>query len=82
LLDADQKRASGTEMFNTLMSDQRDLIAAELSENNALAAYARARDSLDQVLGETLERYNIPLEEGLSGRVERPSRLPDVLPER
>jgi outer membrane protein len=82
LLDADQKRASGTEMFNTLMSDQRDLIAAELSENNALAAYARARDSLDQVLGETLERYNITLEEGLSGRVERPSRLPDVLPER
>ena len=82
LLEADQKRASGDELFDTLMIDQRALIAAELSETSALAAYARARDSLDQVLGETLEHYNITVEEGLSGRVDRQSRLPDVLPER
>ncbi|HUI79995.1 MAG TPA: TolC family protein [Bryobacteraceae bacterium] len=80
LLEADQKRASGTELFDTLMNDQRGLIAAELSENDALAAYARARDSLDQVLGQTLESYNISLDEGLAGRVDRQSRLPDVLP--
>jgi len=80
LLEADQKRAAGTEMFDTLMNDQRGLIAAELSETSALAAYVHARDSLDQVLGQTLESHNISLDEGLSGRVNRESRLPDVLP--
>jgi outer membrane protein len=81
LLEADQKRASGADSFDTLMNDQRSLIAAELSATKALSAYARARDSLDQVLGQTLETYNILLEEGLSGRVNRESRLPDVTPE-
>jgi outer membrane protein TolC len=81
LLDADRKRASDSETFNTLMNDQRSLIAAELSETTAVAAYARARVSLDQVLGETLERYEISLDEGMSGRVNRESRLPDVLPD-
>jgi outer membrane protein len=81
LLDADQKRASGGDTFNTLMTDRRSLVAAEISETTALAAYARARVSLDQVLGETLERYNISLPEGLSGIVNRESKLPEVTPE-
>jgi outer membrane protein len=81
LLDADQKRASGGDTFNTLMNDRRSLVAAEISEANALAAYARARVSLDQVLGETLERYDISLDEGLSGGVKRESRLPEVTPQ-
>ena len=81
LLDADQKRASGPTTFNTLTNDRRGLIAAEISETNALAAYARAQVSLDQVLGATLERYDISLEEGLSGRVNRQSKLPDVTDE-
>jgi len=80
LLAADRKRATGTETFNTLMNDQRSLITAELSETGALASYAHARVSLDQVLGETLERYGITLDEGLNGRVTRESTLPDVLP--
>jgi outer membrane protein len=81
LLEADRKRLSGSDAFNTLMNDQRSLITAELSETGALSAYARARVSLDQVLGETLERYDISLDEGLSGRVNRESTLPDVLPQ-
>ncbi len=81
LLEADRKRASGAETFNTLMNDQRSLIAAQISENAAPAQYAHARVSLDQVLGETLDRYGITVDEGLSGRVNRESRLPDVLPE-
>jgi len=81
LLDADQKRAAGGDSFNTLMIDRRSLVAAEISETNALAAYARARVSLDQVLGETLERYDISLEDGLSGSVPRESRIPDVTPQ-
>jgi hypothetical protein len=30
-------------------------------------------------LGETLEKNNITLDEGLNGRVERQSQIPDVL---
>ena len=44
-------------------------MAAQISEVNALAAYAHARVSLDQTLGETLERNDVTLDEGLSGRV-------------
>lgn len=81
LLAADRKRATGTETFNTLMNDQRNLITAELSETGAMASYAHARVSLDQVLGETLQRYGITLDEGLNARVNRESSLPDVLPQ-
>jgi outer membrane protein len=80
LLEADQKRATGTATFNTLMVDRRGLIAAQISETNAMAAYAHARVSLDQVLGETLERNNITVEEGLSGMVNYQSRPPELAP--
>jgi outer membrane protein TolC len=81
LLEAEQKRAGGVTALNVIMADQRALVAAQLSETNALASYSRARISLDQVLGETLERNGITLEEGLNGRVERESRLPEVMPQ-
>jgi outer membrane protein len=65
--------------FEAVMADQRALVNAQISEVNALAAYAQARTSLDQTLGETLEKNNISLDEGLNGRVERQSQMPDVL---
>jgi outer membrane protein len=83
LLQADQQRfTSGGKAttFDTLMDDQRALIVAQISEVNALAAYARSRISLDQVLGERLEKYHISLEEGLNGRVERQSQIPAIPP--
>ena len=79
LLEAEKKRSSGTTTFNAIMADQRQLIAAQLSEVNAQTAYAHARVALDQVLGETLEKYNISLEEGLSGRVTRESSPRDIV---
>ena len=81
LLAADQRRfASGGEntTFDTLMADQRALVTAQIAEVNALAAYARARTSLDHVLGETLDKNHITLEEGLNGRVDRQPQLPGV----
>jgi outer membrane protein len=82
VLRADRQRFTsggrGT-TFDTVMLDDRALVTAQISELNALAAYARARISLDQVLGETLEKYHITLEEGLNGRVERQSQAPDVI---
>jgi outer membrane protein len=81
LLQAEQEKfAHGTSAFSNIIIDQRALVAAQISELNALAAYARARVSLDQVLGETLDRNGISLEEGLTGRVSRESRIPDVPP--
>jgi outer membrane protein TolC len=81
LADDQQRFVSGakTTTFQTLMADQRALVNAQISEVNAAATYAHARTSLDQTLGETLENNNITLEEGLNGRVERQSQIPDVL---
>ena len=42
------------------------------------SAYAHARVSLDQTLGETLERNQVSLDEGLSGRVAGESKTPEV----
>jgi outer membrane protein len=77
VLSDDQKKFTfGTATFGTLIADQRTLVAAQISEVAALSAYARARVSLDQVLGETLEKNNISLEEGIRGQVARPSAAP------
>ena len=80
LLAADREKfSSGIATFNDIINDQRALVAAQISEVNALAAYAHARVSLDQTLGETLERNGVSLDEGLSGRVTRESTPPDVM---
>ena len=80
LLDADQEKfSSGMATFNDIINDQRALVTAQISEVNALAAYAHARVSLDQTLGDTLERNHVSMAEGLSGRVSRESKPPDVV---
>ena len=80
LLAAEQEKfAYGTVTFSALIIDQRALVTAQISEVNAQNAYARARDGLDQVVGATLERYNITLEEGIQGTVKHESRVPDVI---
>ncbi|HTX39790.1 MAG TPA: TolC family protein [Bryobacteraceae bacterium] len=82
LLAAEQQKSYGTATFNYIMIDQRALIAAQLAELAATSAYARTRVMLDQTLGQTLEKNRITLEEGLNGRVNRSSRIPDVPPAR
>jgi outer membrane protein TolC len=79
LLEVERKRAAGLNTMNIVMTDQRALLAAQLAELNALATYERARIGLDQVLGETLEKNGITLEEGLGGKVERESQLPAIV---
>lgn len=77
ILAEDRKKFSyGIATFNDIITDQRALVTAQLSELTALSAYTHARISLDQVLGETLEKNNISLEEGLSGSVAGPASLP------
>jgi len=78
LLAAERRRSYGTSTFTYIMADQRNLAAAQISELNAMTAYAHARVALDQVLGETLDRNNISLDEALSGRVGRESKPPEI----
>jgi len=72
LLASERKKFSyGISTFNDIIIDHRALVAAQISEVNASITYVRARVSLDQVLGETLEKNNISLDEGLSGKLPR-----------
>ncbi|SPE31617.1 Outer membrane efflux protein [Candidatus Sulfopaludibacter sp. SbA6] len=78
LLAAERKKSAGVHTYNAIMTDQRALIAAQLSEVSALTSYAHAQTALDQVLGLTLETYHITLDEGLGGHVTRESTIPDI----
>jgi outer membrane protein TolC len=72
LLASERKKFSyGISTFNDIITDERVLVTAQISELNAATTYARARVSFDQVLGETLEKNNISLDEGISGQVHR-----------
>jgi len=77
LLSSERKKFSyGISTFNDIIVDQRSLVAAQLSELSALATYIHAHVSLDQVLGESLEKNNISLDESLNGQVARTSAAP------
>ena len=70
LLKAEQAKFSyGTSTISGVIIVQRALVAAQTSEVGAAAAYERARISLDQVLGQTLEVNHVSVEEGLLGKV-------------
>jgi outer membrane protein TolC len=73
---AAERQKSGAAAFNTIMVDQRALMAARISEMGAVSSCVHARVALDQVLGETLEKSGISIEEASSGRVARESALP------
>ena len=55
---------------------QRGLIAAQISEIAAGAAYEHARVALNQVSGQILETYHVSLDEALRGEVPEKSVAP------
>lgn len=70
LVEAERNKFSfGASNINNVIISQRALVAAQSAEIVALSSYARARVSLDQVLGETLEKNNISVDDALSGRM-------------
>ncbi len=71
LLEKEQRKFSLGEPrpCNDVIVVQRSLAAARAAEVGALAYYSRARVSLDQVLGETLEKNNVSVSGALEGRV-------------
>jgi outer membrane protein len=77
LLTAEQNRfAFGSSSLNNMIIAQRAVLSGQSAETNARSAYVHARIALDQVIGETLEVNHISIEETLSGRVTRESKLP------
>ena len=79
LLEKEQRKFSlGGSTRADVIVVQRSLATARVDEVVALTGYSHARVSLDQVLGETLEKNNVSLREALEGRVARPSKLPEA----
>ena len=69
-LDAEQKKlALGLSTSYNVILIQRDLISAEYAQVQAQAAYAKARVSLDQAMGTTLERNRVAIEDAIAGDV-------------
>jgi outer membrane protein TolC len=74
-----RKYELGTATFTDVVVLQRDVVNSQSSENNALNAYIKARNNMDQVLGRLLEVNNVDLKEAYQGKVNRQSELPAVI---
>jgi outer membrane protein TolC len=72
-----RKYELGTATILDVVIAQRDSTARQLSEADALNQYERARTNMDQTLGNTLDVYNVNLDEAKRGVV---GREPDLLP--
>jgi outer membrane protein len=82
LLDAENKKLSiGTSTPLAVILVQRDLSNAELTQVQAVTAYALAKVQLDQAVGSVLETNHVEIAEARSGRVASPpSPIPDAAP--
>jgi outer membrane protein len=70
----------GSATLGDVVAAQGALLAAESAEVTAASAYSHARIALDQVLGETLERNRISVDDALNGRVVHKSISPATPP--
>jgi outer membrane protein len=80
-LDAEQNRFKfGESTITQVVQSQRDLATDQSAEIQAMANYTHAKIAFDESVGQSLETNNIVMAEAISGRVARPSSLPDPLP--
>jgi outer membrane protein TolC len=78
-LDAEQKKYRlGASTSANVLQQQRSLASSEASVISATAAYARDRAALLQLLSETLDRYNISLQDAATGVVNTPPAIPGL----
>lgn len=61
----------GSSTFLNVLIVQRDAVARELSEIQALNQYVRARTNIEQVTGRILDTYKVDIEEAQTGVVKR-----------
>ena len=68
-LDAEQQKlVAGLSTSYNVVLTQRDLFAAQVAEVQARDVYAKARVTLDQAMGVTLENNRLSLDDALQGR--------------
>ncbi len=72
-----RKYELGSSTFLNVLIVQRDAVARELAETQAMSQYAKARINLEQVTGRILKAYNVDIEDAVTGVVKRD---PDLIP--
>jgi outer membrane protein TolC len=78
-LEAEQNRFNfgATPDTSLVILAQRDLVADQSSEVQAMANYTHAKIAFDEAVGQTLEVNRISMEEATAGLVAAPSSIPD-----
>jgi outer membrane protein len=78
-LDAEKKKFKyGASTTALVLQQERSLAAAENTVTSALATYAKDRASLEQILANTLQKYNISIGDGVSGTVTQQIAIPGL----
>jgi outer membrane protein len=80
-LDAEKKKFKyGASTTALVLQQERNLAAAENTVTSAMATYAKDRASLEQILANTLQKYNISIGDGVSGTVTQQVAIPGLEP--
>jgi outer membrane protein len=80
-LDAEQKKYNlGASTYLNVLQDERDLAQAESTLVSAMTTYAKARVQLDRDTAQTLDRYNIKIDEAVTGNVKTEPNVPGIMP--
>lgn len=80
-LDAEQKKYNlGASTYLNVLQDERDLAQNESSLVQAKINYAKSRVQLDQDTAQTLDRYNIRIDEAVTGNITTMPNVPGTMP--
>jgi outer membrane protein TolC len=80
-LDAEQKKYNlGASTYLAVLQDERDLAASESTLVSAMTTYAKARVQLDRDTAQTLDRYNIKIDEAVTGQINTEPNVPGTVP--
>jgi outer membrane protein TolC len=80
-LDAEQKKYNlGASTYLAVLQDERDLAQAESTLMSAMTSYAKARVQLARDTAQTLDRYNIKIDEAVTGDVNTHPNVPGIVP--
>jgi outer membrane protein TolC len=80
-LDAEKKKFKyGASTTALVLQQERSLAAAENTVTANMATYAKDRASLEQILANTLTKYNISIADGVSGTVTQQLTIPGLEP--
>ena len=77
--DEGKKLRLGASTTANVLQQGRNLGTSENNLNSALAAYARDRSSLSQILSDTLDRYGVSLGDAVSGTVTAEPHVPGLV---